>query len=118
MTGIERIKKERAEQIHKHGFTLEKDAEFYKNGELLQAADFCLEQAKIKTGVQGFGQIDWPNGWDKYFRDKIYGKSVINQLTVCGAFILAEKDRTGEDDLDEDINRIASKINNLIGTMS
>lgn len=116
-TGIELIKKEREEQIHKHGFSLQKDAEFYKNGELLQAADFCLEQARIKAGVQKNMQLAWPDGWDLYFRDKIYGKSVIDQLTVCGAFILAEKDRTNDDDLDEAIKKISSKINNLIGTM-
>ena len=113
-TGIELIKKEREEQIHKHGFSLQKDAEFYKNGELMQASDFCLEQARIKAGIINVERIKWPDGWGEYFEQKIRNKSVIDQLTVCGAFILAEKDRTNDNNLDIPIDIISKKIDNLI----
>ena len=57
--GAQSIAIERYEQIVKHGFSLETDAEFYENEELLQAARFCL-------GVDG-----WPENWDLHFADKI-----------------------------------------------
>lgn len=95
-TAIELIEKEREEQIKKHGFSLEKDAMYYKNGELLQAAAFCKEQAMKKLFGNKEELIKWPARWDTYFEDKVRNKPVIEQLTVCGAFYLAELDRTGE----------------------
>ena len=43
-TGIELIAQERAEQIEKHGYSIEKDIEYYKNRELESAAMYCLTQ--------------------------------------------------------------------------
>ena len=94
-TAIELIEQERTEQIEKHGFSLEKDSIYYKNGELLQAALFCKEQAFIKLFGTKEEIVKWPKGWGQYFEIKVRNKSVIDQLTVCGAFYLAELDRTG-----------------------
>ena len=88
------IKQERAEQIKKHGFSLEKDCIYNKNGELLQAALFCKEQAFIKLFGNKQELIKWPDFWNKHFESKIRSKSVIDQLITCGAFYLAEFDRT------------------------
>jgi hypothetical protein len=95
-TAIELIEQERTEQIEKHGFSIEKDAIYYKNGELLQAAAFCKEQAMKKLFGAKQEMVKWPACWDAYFEDKIRNKPVIDQLTVCGAFYLAELDRTGK----------------------
>lgn len=78
--GIELIAEERHEQIYKHGWDLEND-QYYKNGELLQAAMFCI------------GADKWPENWDLHFRDKILSKDQIGKLKVAGAFIAAEIDR-------------------------
>jgi len=95
-TAIELIEDERAEQIEKHGFSLEKDAQYYKKGELSQAALFCKEQALIKLFGKKEESAKWPNDWNSYFENKVRNKSVIGQLTVCGALYLAEFERTGD----------------------
>lgn len=95
-TAIELIVQERTEQIEKHGFSIEMDDFNYKSGELLQAAAFCKEQAFIKLFGPKQELIKWPEGWDPFFETKVRTKSVIDQLKVCGAFYLAELDRTGK----------------------
>lgn len=79
-TGIELIAQERKEQIEKHGWSAEHDS-FNDNGELLQAARFCI------------GVDEWPENWDLRFADKISDKDDIGKLKVAGAFIAAEIDR-------------------------
>ena len=113
-TGIEFIRQERSEQIEKHGFSLKKDAQYYKNGELLQAAIFCAEQARIKMLRDIIECTLWPAGWDAYFELKIRNKSVIGQLTCCGAFYLAEFDRTNEIEYYDMAYKIAHHIDSLI----
>lgn len=114
-TGIELIAQERREQIEKHGWSLDHDKD-YADGQLLQAAEFCLDQARQKqTGIKVVFQY-WPKGWLKHFEDKIRNKSVIGQLTVAGAFYLAEQDRTGQD-YSETINQIAAEIDRLEATV-
>lgn len=81
-TGIELIAQERQEQIEKHGWNIEKDA-CYRNGELIQAALFCIDQERFK----------WPRKWILKFRTKILHKTRIDQLKVAGALIAAEIDR-------------------------
>lgn len=113
-TGIELIKEERREQIEKHGWSLDHDAS-YGDGQLKQAAFFCFEQARIKLGsTTPTETVKWPDGWIKYFEDKIRNKSVIEQLTVCGAFWLAEYDRTENQYFKTKANSIALKIDNFI----
>lgn len=83
MTGIDLIAEERREQIEKHGWNPERDAKYYSNGELLQAALFCISPTACT----------WPEGWDEYFKNKIINNSRTDQLKKAGAFIAAEIDR-------------------------
>lgn len=82
MTGIELIAKERQEQIEKHGYDADNDA-YYSNGELLQAAKYCLES----------NLFSWPKSWDLRAKDKIDNKTDAERLVVGAAFISAELDR-------------------------
>ena len=84
-TGIELIAIERQEQIEKHGWDLTRDQD-YKNGELSDAAVFCLTlDDKI-----------WPwndEGIGTYFKRKIEAKSYQERVIISGAFCAAELDR-------------------------
>lgn len=116
-TGIELINEERKEQIEKHGWSLDHDAS-YADGQLKQAALFCYEQARIKLGIIYHEKIKWPDGWIKHFEDKIRNKSAIEQLVVCGAFYLAEYDRTDYNEFQFKANEIASEIDVLINELN
>lgn len=95
MTGIELIAKERQEQIEKHGFDLEKDSEYYTQGELMEAAKYALTLERE----------DYPSSWDFWFHDKMRDKEKrmseqefwIERLKIAGALIAAELDRIQED---------------------
>lgn len=113
-TGIELIAIERREQIEKHGWSLEHDKD-YARGQLLQAAEFCLDQARRKQTGIGVDIQTWPEGWLKHFEEKIRSKSVIQQYIVAGAFYLAEHDRTG-DDYKKITIQISAEIDRLIKT--
>ncbi len=111
--GIELITEERKEQIEKHGWSLKHDKS-YADGQLEKAAMFCAEQANLKIGLINKETQKWPTGWIKYFEDKIRNKSVILQLTVCGAFYLAEYDRTNRYFFLERVFDIAERIDALL----
>lgn len=110
-TGIELIAEERQEQIHKHGFSLQTDADFYRNKELLQAAEYCL----MLAGFPGYSgkNVFWPDGWDDHFIFKINNKTVVGQLTVAGAFLMTENDRRNDKLHEPLINEIAAEIDRL-----
>lgn len=92
-TAIELITEERKEQIHKHGFTPEKDQQ-YDEQELLDAAIACIAIDDEYAHVIGRGQMFfWPNDWDMRFLGKIQQKNRIGQLKVAAALIAAEIDR-------------------------
>lgn len=112
-TGIELIERERHEQIYKHGFTLEKDDKYYKNGELVQAALHCLERVGYNVGFVNT-KHKWPKGWSRHFEDKIAFKDDIGKLKVAGAFYMAENHRLGKAKHSKQITRIAEMINDLI----
>lgn len=114
-TGIELIAQERKEQIEKHGFTIEKYYRYYVNGELLQAACFCLELADPKLYfVQELAALKtWPKKWDVKFKNKIVRKSKVEKLIVAGAFFMAENDRVGNNLLQPYIDKIATEIDHL-----
>lgn len=81
--GIALIAKERFEQIHKHGYTVEND-EFYTDNELIKAALFCINHR----------QFEWPFYWNNDTRDKVkYEKTEIQRLATAGAFIAARIDQ-------------------------
>lgn len=111
-SGIELIKEERREQIEKHGWSLEHD-QYYKNGQLVEAARFCVEKAQIKQGLKDKEDHEWPSGWDQYFEDKIRDKSIIGQYVVAGAFYMAENDRTNSSNYQYLIDMIAEEIDRL-----
>lgn len=111
--GIELINEERKEQIEKHGWSLDHDAS-YADGQLKQAALFCYQQARIKLGRTPTETIQWPDGWIKHFEDKIRNKSAIEQLVVCGAFWLAEYDRTNDEQYKTKAHVIGVEIDHYI----
>lgn len=107
--GIELIADERREQIEKHGWSLDHD-KYYSKGQLIQAAIFCKEQAENKLSGSTVESVKWPEGWNVYFEHKVRSKTPIQQLVVCGAFYMAENDRTGTKRYQKRINMIAKKI--------
>lgn len=90
-TGIELIAEERREQIEKHGFDLDKDAEDYSNYELYNAALYALTLERDK----------YPETWEFWWHDKMMAKQErmseeefwIERLKIAGALIAAEIDR-------------------------
>lgn len=111
-TGIELITQERREQVEKHGFSLEHDAQYYKKGELFEAARFCL--SFVNGAINLISVAKWPDGWDKKWEDKIRAKTAIGKLMCAGAFFMAENARAGNDTYQPEINMIAGKIDKLL----
>ena len=81
-TGIELIAKERKEQIEKHGYDAENDAECNDN-ELIKGALFAINP----------NQFEWPYEWGDSHMRTINKKCKVERLAVAGAFIAAEIDR-------------------------
>lgn len=72
---------ERAEQLDKHGFTIEHDAK-HMHGELKLAAMYCV-----------FLDIDlWPHNWSSYLAGKISAKPEEERLAIAGALLAAHID--------------------------
>ena len=88
MTGIKLIAQERAEQLEKHGWSLERD-DHYTDGELKKAALYLL------TGDEYF----WPESWSMEWLDTFNQKTEIEQLKIAGALLAAEIDRINRLDL-------------------
>ena len=82
MTGLDAIAKERREQIEKHGYTEQHDAE-HIGGELESAAAAVLTE-DIEL---------WPKRWGRERFLQITEKSTRDRLAVTGAFLAAEIDR-------------------------
>lgn len=112
ITGLSLIKQERSEQINKHGWSLEQDQQ-YLEGQLIQAALFCIEQYKNVHDTRRI--CYWPDNWDEYFEFKIRRKNAIGKLSVAGAFYMAEHDRSRVN-YDLEINMIAAEIDRLLVT--
>lgn len=81
--GSSLIAKERSEQIHKHGRTIENDITFNSNGELIDGAITILLH----------NTAYYPKTWSEEFRIKMLNSSTLKQLVVAGALIAAEIDR-------------------------
>jgi hypothetical protein len=84
-TGIELIAQERAEQIEKHGRTVEQDAELNRSGQLMYAAKQLITERVI-----GFNT---PNNWDFDIFSKMICKPYKERLIIAAALIAAEIDR-------------------------
>ncbi len=104
INGMYLINEEREEQIYKHGFSLERDAQYYKNFELAKAAYYCL----------GDPDHHWPKGWAAKFKDKIDGKDQIGKLKVAGALFMAENERRGTTEYQYLIDQLARQIDDLL----
>lgn len=108
-TGIELIVEERQEQIEKHKWTKQHDRQINDEGELVQAAEFCL-----KAQGRGVGFDDgWPYNWSHEYRRKILNKDLVSQLKIAGALYMAENDRLNEPKYWKEINLIAAEIDTL-----
>lgn len=84
-TGIELIAKERQEQIEKHGYTVEKDVDFNRFGQLTDAAIMLMQTDRHKMNP--------PSHWDKAIWNKMINKSEKERLIIAAALIAAEIDR-------------------------
>ena len=81
-TGIELITEERIEQLEKHNWTPEHDANHTSN-ELIDAA----------LSVLTLEDEYYPTNWDYKYFDKFCKKDLIGRLIVAGALLAAEIDR-------------------------
>lgn len=89
-TGIELIKKEREEQILKHGRTTELDIQINKRRQLADAAA-VLATPLIDTPRKRLSLM--PSDWDDAVALKMCSKSYKERLIIAGALIAAELDR-------------------------
>lgn len=89
-TGIELIKKEREEQIFKHGKTVELDIQTNKGRQLADAAA-VLTTPLIGTPRKRLSLM--PSNWDDTIALKMCSKSYKERLIIAGALIAAELDR-------------------------
>lgn len=86
-TGSELIKKERDEQILKHGRTTELDIKYNSNCQLAFAAErLCVPEMDIPNYIP-------PLNWDERAWDKMISKPYKQRLVIAGALIAAEIDR-------------------------
>lgn len=77
--GVVMISRERYEHGAKHGFTLERDMELYKHGELIDAAVWCLTQLSD----------DAPKGFSVEWMNKVLNKTIIERFAVAGSLLCA-----------------------------
>ena len=84
-SGIELIAQERAEQISKHGRTIEQDV---AENQLSQLVDGAIGLLKTKRS-----QRDMPSYWSVEIWQKMINKSELERLIISGALIAAEIDR-------------------------
>lgn len=87
LKAIKLMKRERAEQLSKHGRTIEHDREFNHFGQLVKAAMYCVEKAETgKCNV-------WPSDWSLITKGHLDKKSPKELVVYAGAFLMAEQDR-------------------------
>lgn len=101
-TGIELIEIERAEQLSKHGYSLNNDKEYNQNGELAMVARYLLSPNPVSQ--------EWPRNWSTGFKFDVDGKNRIHKLKVAGALIAAEIDRLNDTPHDLHVNINADNL--------
>jgi hypothetical protein len=100
------IQNERREQVMKHGFTIEKDRELYKNGELVMVANALINK-DITSWPKGAMEMRW---WWKFME-----KSRIDQYKIAGALLMAEEERlVAFNKYERDIEAVAKAMESLI----
>lgn len=88
-TGIELMAQERADQIEKHGRTVEYDKENNRSGQLVRAVTvLTLTDLPPKAII-----FHKPKNWDPEIWVKMCEKSYKERLIIAGALIAAEIDR-------------------------
>lgn len=103
-TGIELITEERAEQIEKHGRTIEQDVQFNHGQFDIAGEHFNLPQLAHAAGQLLYQNDDVfrqhfdddifvPHNWDKDIWLKMMNKPYKERLIIAGALIAAEIDR-------------------------
>jgi len=101
-TGIELISIERAEQIEKHGRTVELDMVENENYELSYAAHTLCMFEKARLFYRA------PNGWNRDFWQRILKKSYKDRLIIAGALIAAEIDRLQAEEFNKEADCLRS----------
>lgn len=91
-TGIDKIGKERKEQIEKHGYTPEKDSQ-YKGRQLAEVAATLIHPT-IGTPRKRLSLM--PSDWNDEILLKMCKKEYEERLIIAGALIAAEIDRIQE----------------------
>lgn len=96
-SGIELIAKERHEQIEKHGRSVESDAAFNGDGQLLDGimlliSNVAMKRMGIELPKEAFEDLK-PDTWGREACWKLMAKPEIEQLQIIGAFAAAEIDR-------------------------
>lgn len=84
---------ERDEQLEKHGFSVEKDAKYYQNNELVFASLAAILAKEPLLGKTYTPDALWPPDWDDDYLVKILKKDRVGQLKVAAALLCAEIDR-------------------------
>jgi hypothetical protein len=86
MTGAEMIAREREEQIHGCGRTVELDVKINWASQLVDAAIIILQRNR-------FNKNSRPSNWDEKLWDKMINKSEKQRIVIAGALLAAEYDR-------------------------
>lgn len=89
-TGVELIIIERAEQIEKHGRSVERD--FIEN-DSFQLTNAVSKLLLLKVAITDYTDIEPPKGWSRETFTKIMNKTYEERLIIAGALIAAEYDR-------------------------
>lgn len=93
-TGIDIITQERDEHFSKHGYTIEQDAAFNANCELVTMAKVLLafndDDRPHAAMVRG---ADAPGKWNPVIVANMVRKPYLERLAIAGSFIAAEIDR-------------------------
>lgn len=78
----------------KHGRTLEHDAEYNEEDQMVKAARALLDKWEFEgAGYEGFVKKTCPKGWDIDIWRKMLSKPYKKRLVIAGALIAAEIDR-------------------------
>jgi len=95
-TAIELITQERAEQLKKHGFTIQYDIKFNSKRKLAYAARSLILYFDLNNFSEDKILLLKPYHWDDYVWIKMCRKSYEERLIIAGALIAAEYDRIKE----------------------
>lgn len=91
MTGVDLIKKERQEQIEKHGRSISQDVVY--NSSIEKPLTKAASALTIEFGNELATETMKPTNWDEEIWRKMMGKTYKDRLIIAGALIAAEIDR-------------------------